>query len=731
MTLSIGQTLQQRRYQIRQRLGQGGQGAVYLAADRNLSGQLVAIKENLDPSPGTQDQFRHTALLLARLNHPNLPRVTDHFIDASGHQYLVMDYIAGQDLLQILQTRGALSEAEVLPWIEQVLSALEYMHTWVDPVTRRLTPIIHRDIKPGNIKLTDDGRIFLVDFGLAKYEHGEGTLIGARGVTPGYSPVEQYTGGTDTRSDIYSLGATLYTLLTAKKPPESPDIAANATLMPPRRLNATIKAQTERAILKAMQTQASDRFQRIKDLRAALFSRTLRLPISPESILGAPTQRPRRTGGMRLDTLAMLTILVIFTTILLVTLLLPTANWSRAWMELFNTATPTTNLAVALVNTPPAITLTNTLTSTIISVVLPPATLPAPATETALPATATLTTVPATATSASPTPTTVPATALPTATATVLPSPTTDLTAVAQNIVAQALAATTTAIAAATPTASATVPPSPTPSPTPSPLPSATPRPTDTRQPTATPQPTATRTATPRPTDTPRPTATPVPPTATPVPPTPTPVPPTAVPPTATPVPPTRIVPTATPPATATRVPATATAVPPTAVPPTATVPAPATATSVPVAATPTPTPLPAPPTANLPINAAVTIQEPLASVLQGRYTFRWQGSVPLSENQYYELVFWPVGGDAMGNGFGPIGARKDVAVDVDLDRTADTLPHLFQSGGDYQWGVLLVELNPYRRLAHLGGNHQFRFQRSGGGGGGGSAPATPTPRGD
>ena len=126
-----------------------------------------------------------------------------------------------------------------------------------------------------------------------------------------------------------------------------------------------------------------------------------------------------------------------------------------------------------------------------------------------------------------------------------------------------------------------------------------------------------------------------------------------------------------------------------------------------------------------------VTLQWPLDSILQGQYTFYWQSNLELDTNQYYELIFWSAGSDPLSTGFGPVGARKELAVDVDLDRTADTLPHLFQSGGDYQWGVLLVELNPYRRLSYLGGGQKFRFQRSQGSGSRSDAGQTPTPRGD
>ena len=274
-------TILHTRYSIIRLLGQGGMGAVYLAEDQNLPGRHVAVKENFDPSQSAQDQFKREAVMLARMKHPNLPRVTDHFIEPSGRQYLVMDYVEGEDLDQILTQRGRLLEAEVLGWMEQVFDALEYMHTWVDPASGQSTPVIHRDIKPANIKRTPGGQIMLVDFGIAKYQTGAGTQTGARAASPGFSPVEQYTGGTDARSDVYALGATLYNLLTGQVPPESPAIAAGTRLTPPRVLNPGIRPDTERAILRAMQTQAVNRYQTVRDLRQAL---------APTTVVQAPQQ---------------------------------------------------------------------------------------------------------------------------------------------------------------------------------------------------------------------------------------------------------------------------------------------------------------------------------------------------------------------------------------------------------------------------------------------------------
>ncbi len=333
MTLETGHQLQQGRYLIRELLGRGGMGTVYLAADRNLPGRLVAIKENTDTAPATQEQFQAEAILLARLTHPNLPRVTDHFIEPSGRQYLVMDYVEGDDLRTLLRAnQGPLPEAVVLQWLDQVLSALTYMHNWIDPTTRQQTPIIHRDIKPGNIKRTPNGRIVLVDFGVAKVDEttksSEGTEVGARAFTPGYAPLEQYSGGTDARADIYALGATLYNLLTGERPPEAPALAAGTPLIPPRQHNPQVSRALEHIILRAMALQAADRYQRIEEMHAALHQRRPPEPVAPRAaapradannrpiaphltLTHMPTPQPRRAYWLSLSAMAILALLVI------------------------------------------------------------------------------------------------------------------------------------------------------------------------------------------------------------------------------------------------------------------------------------------------------------------------------------------------------------------------------------------------------------------------------------
>jgi len=264
MTLSVGQVLENR-YRVVSLLGQGGMGAVYRAWDLNLR-VPVALKENLDLSLVSQQQFEREALLLAQLNHPNLPRVTNHFVIPGQGQYLVMEFIEGQDLQQWLDQRGKLTEAEAVPIVGQIASALAYLHS-------RPEPVIHRDVKPANIKITPDNRAVLVDFGIAKQYTPQGhTTRGAQAITPGFSPPEQYgLGTTDARSDIYAVGATLYALLTGETPVESVSRLAGATLPRPAHLTPSVA----RAILQAMEMEPQNRFQNAMAFAMALSSQVV------------------------------------------------------------------------------------------------------------------------------------------------------------------------------------------------------------------------------------------------------------------------------------------------------------------------------------------------------------------------------------------------------------------------------------------------------------------------
>jgi len=253
MTLSID-TILENRYRIDRLIGQGGMGAVYQGYDTKLK-SAIAIKENFLQTPQSIRQFQNEAMILARLRHPNLPRVVDHF-DYEGQQYLVMDFIAGEDLWQIVkQANHPLEETAAIGYIVQICKATQYLH-------EQEPPIIHRDIKPQNIKVTPKGEAILVDFGIAKIaSEGALTTTGARGVTPGFSPYEQYTGeGTTPRSDVYSLGATLYALLTGQKPPDSVSLLANkAQFIPLKELNPKLSSQVAQAIRHAMQPLEQDR----------------------------------------------------------------------------------------------------------------------------------------------------------------------------------------------------------------------------------------------------------------------------------------------------------------------------------------------------------------------------------------------------------------------------------------------------------------------------------------
>ena len=263
-------TMLQNRYEVTGVLGCGGMGAVYLALDHRLGQNPVAVKENFDVSPPAQAQFHREAAVLARLSHPHLPKVIDHFVEPGGRQYLVMEYVGGDNLQTILERRGALPEAEVLPWADALLDALIYLHGQPQPV-------FHRDIKPSNIKITPQGQVKLVDFGLVKLwdPANPRTQTVIRGLgTAGYTPLEQYDGTpghTDARSDIYALGATLYHALAGQAPPTATRRAVDPTALAPlRQWSPAVSPRTEAAIMRALELQPAARFQSAAEMRAAL-----------------------------------------------------------------------------------------------------------------------------------------------------------------------------------------------------------------------------------------------------------------------------------------------------------------------------------------------------------------------------------------------------------------------------------------------------------------------------
>jgi len=256
----------QTRYIITRKLGQGGMGAVYQAQDARLHGKLWAIKEMsntqlTDPveRANVVMAFQREAQLLAMLDHTNLPKVVDFFEEGS-RQYLVMDFVEGYTLEQIVAaTPGFLSEPTVLEWAEQLCDVLEYLHT-------HQPPIIFRDLKPANIMLTREGKIKLIDFGIARFFKAGKTKDTAAYGTMGYAAPEQFgTGQTDARSDIYSLGVTLHFLLTKFDPSLSP-----FNLPPVRNVNPQASQNTEALIARATKTGVAERFQAVTELRQQL-----------------------------------------------------------------------------------------------------------------------------------------------------------------------------------------------------------------------------------------------------------------------------------------------------------------------------------------------------------------------------------------------------------------------------------------------------------------------------
>ncbi|MEW6210486.1 MAG: serine/threonine-protein kinase [Acidobacteriota bacterium] len=262
----------QGRYQIVRQIGKGGMGAVYLAQDLRL-GSRVALKETFFTDETLLKAFEREARLLASLRHAALPKVSDHFIEGEG-QFLVMEYIPGEDLSEMLGKRDAPFPAEeVLAWADQLLDALDYLHT-------RTPPVIHRDIKPQNLKLTDRDQIVLLDFGLAKGSAAGMTRASTYsifGYTPSYAPLEQMQAtGTDARSDLYSLAATLYHLLTAVAPPDSMK-RANAVLnkeedplRPASEINPFVLDSVSCALARAMSLNRNERHLTASEMRKAL-----------------------------------------------------------------------------------------------------------------------------------------------------------------------------------------------------------------------------------------------------------------------------------------------------------------------------------------------------------------------------------------------------------------------------------------------------------------------------
>ena len=315
------------RYLIEDVLGEGGMGAVYRAIDTQAD-QPCAVKEfrlkhlpteaelklkgDAKVASGSHSkeeivtrekalsQFRKEAALLAGLNHPNLPKVTDYFM-VENEYYLVMTLIEGKNAATVLASLGGkpLPERAVQVWIRQVMEAIIHCHS---------KGIIHRDIKPANIILTVSGNVYLVDFGIAKEENpSKETSIGARVITPGYSPPEQYSlGRTDVRSDIYSLGATMYAMLTGSEPMESINRLMGMEMPEPRAIIPEISPTLAAVVTRSMALKPEERFQTVAETYTAVFSKRSRPKSLSEQrkviLESVPDVQPSQASGEKTTT---------------------------------------------------------------------------------------------------------------------------------------------------------------------------------------------------------------------------------------------------------------------------------------------------------------------------------------------------------------------------------------------------------------------------------------------
>lgn len=260
-------------------INSGGFGAIYRGVDTSENNRPCAIKETYDVTPMARRQGLMEASVLFTVRNKHLPEIYDAF-ETNGRFYLVMQLIEGQNLLEVLRGRvpggivgeqephransGPCSEQEVCNWLLPIMDVLQELHS-------RNPAIIHRDIKPGNIILTPEQTTVLVDFGLTKlYNPAQETQTLVKAVTAGFSPLEQYTGRTGPQSDIYSMAATMYLLLTNRLPPPAIKRSVQDQLIPPRQLNPAVSEHTESMLLKALSVRAEDRFASMGEFAHAL-----------------------------------------------------------------------------------------------------------------------------------------------------------------------------------------------------------------------------------------------------------------------------------------------------------------------------------------------------------------------------------------------------------------------------------------------------------------------------
>lgn len=261
------------RYEIVRRIGGGGMGAVYLARDRNLGDAPRAVKEmveaHLDPNQHEKaiGDFKRESLLLTSLEHPSIPTIYDYFYDEGlSRFYLVMKFISGGDLASRLRTApgGRIDERTVADWGMQAADVLEYLHS-------RPKPIIYRDLKPANLMIDGNtGRIMLIDFGIARWVKQEEKGVTAVG-TMGYAPPELFGGRVEPRSDVYSLGATLFHLLTGSDPQDNPLLIFDFQKNPrPRQLTPSMSTEMEQILMRSVEYKPEDRFHSAGAMRDAL-----------------------------------------------------------------------------------------------------------------------------------------------------------------------------------------------------------------------------------------------------------------------------------------------------------------------------------------------------------------------------------------------------------------------------------------------------------------------------
>jgi len=290
------------RYEIVRRIGGGGMGAVYLAKDRNLGDAPRAVKEmiesHIDSSQHEKaiNDFKRESLLLTSLEHSSIPTIYDYFYDdAASRFYLVMKYISGGDIAARLRNApgGRIDEKTVTAWAIQVADVLDYLHS-------QRTPIIYRDLKPANLMIDgNSGRVMLIDFGIARWVTKQEKGVTAVG-TMGYAPPELFSGKVEPRSDLYSLGATMFHLLTGSDPQDNPLLIFDFTKNPrPRQINPALSVEMERILMRAVEHKPEARFRSAAEMRDTLTHHLERLKTGDVSY-GTPSGQ--QVGGETIQT---------------------------------------------------------------------------------------------------------------------------------------------------------------------------------------------------------------------------------------------------------------------------------------------------------------------------------------------------------------------------------------------------------------------------------------------